>query len=172
MGSEKRETVNISAVFREKAENITEEIQRQMESRAYRGAIVLQNSAKLVLRGQRNGRRYKVPGTFRRQRDKLSGKMKRGRYYSASMPGEAPAVRTGAFRLSWQPGAVVVDASNVPNRTYVSQIESKIKTQKGGYLLGEILEQGTTHMAPRPYQKQIREQAAGKIRRIYREPYF
>ena len=146
-------------------EGITEQIQHEMESRSYRAANELRNASQLVLRGQRSGRRYKVPGTYRRQRDKVSGKMKNGRYYTASAPGEPPAVRTGIFRMSWQPTARVVFGS------YISRIESDVTTENGHYTLGEILEDGTSRMAPRPYQDEILEKAKRPILKIYNEPY-
>lgn len=145
---------------------ITSQIRTQMEGRAYQAANELRNSSLLVLRGQRTGRRYKVPGTYRRQRDPATGKMKNGRYYTASAPGEPPAVRTGAFRLSWQPEAHVVHGS------YISRIASDIRTDDGKHILGEILENGTARMAPRPHHDRILEHAEPKIYRIYNAAYF
>lgn len=142
-------------------------IKQQMERRSYLVANELRNNALQVLRGQRSGRRYKVPGTYRRQRDKTDGKMKNGRYYTASAPGEPPAVRTGTFRLSWQATANVVYGS------YYSRIESDLRTESGGkYTLGEILENGTSRMAPRPYQDEILEKTKPYILRIYGEGYY
>lgn len=146
--------------------DITEHIQHEMERRSFLVSNELRNSAMLVLRGQRSGRRYKVPGTYKRQRDKVSGKMKNGRYYTASAPGEPPAVRTGAFRMGWQPVTRTVFGS------YISRIENDVTTENGQYTLGEILEDGTGRMAPRPYQDQILEKAKPKILKIYSEPYF
>ena len=94
-------------VLRE-VEGITDNIKQHMERRAGLAALELRNSAPTVLRGERSGRRYKVPGTYRRQRAKTDGKMKNGRYYTASAPGEPPAIRTGTFRNSWQPKSRVV----------------------------------------------------------------
>ena len=145
---------------------VTDQVQHEMERRSYLAANELRNAAQLVLRGQRSGRRYKVPGTYRRQRDKTDGKMKNGRYYTASAPGEPPAVRTGAFRMSWQPTARVVFGS------YISRIESDLRTENGKYTLGQILEDGTSRMAPRPYQDAILKKAETPILRIYNEPYF
>ena len=152
------------------AKNVTTEVRHQMESRSYRAANELRNSALIVLRGQRHGRRYKVPGTYRRQRDKTDGKMKNGRYYTASAPGEPPAVRTGTFRLSWQPEAYCSHAFGLS--VYWSRISSDRTTDNGRYNLGEILENGTKHMAPRPHHDRILEHAKPKIIRIYEEPYF
>lgn len=166
---------------------ITEHIKQEIERRSFLVTNELRNSAMLVLRGQRSGRRYKVPGTYQEKREvvgtyttkdgkvrkKTRGtgeyeyrKYKRGRYYTASAPGEPPAVRTGAFRMGWQPTTRVVYG------TYVSRIENDIKTENGQYTLGEILEDGTGRMAPRPYQEQILEKAKPKVLRIYNEPYF
>ena len=41
-----------------------------------------------------------------------------------------------------------------------------------GYYLGEILEDGTGKMAPRPHHDKIKQKALRKVVRIYREPYF
>lgn len=165
--------MNITLKFDKYIEDAADTIKQQMESRSYRAANELRNSALEVLRGQRNGRRYKVPGTYATKRDKTGTYVgyrkktrKNGRYYTASAPGEPPAVRTGAFRQSWQASAAVVYGS------YISRIESNIKTDNGGYTLGEILENGTSRMAPRPYQDKILEKAEPKIRKIYKEPYF
>lgn len=147
-------------------EEISDHIRHEMERRSFLAANELRNASQLVLRGQRSGRRYKVPGTYKKQRDKADGKMKRGRYYTASAPGEPPAVRTGAFRMSWQPTARTVFGS------YISRIESDIRTDNGQYTLGEILQDGTSRMAPRPYQDEILERAEGPILRIYNKPYF
>lgn len=141
-------------------------IEHEMERRSYLAANELRNASLLVLRGQRNGRRYKVPGTHRRQRDKATGKMRNGVYYTASAPGEPPAVRTGVFRMSWQPSAHTVFGQ------YISRIESEVKTDNGKYNLGEILEKGTRKMAPRPHHEKILEQAQKPIEKIYAAPYF
>ena len=148
------------------AETVTTQVKHEMERRSYLAANELRNSALMVLRGQRNGRRYKVPGTYRRQRDKVTGKMRNGRYYTASAPGEPPAVRTGTFRNSWQPEASVVYGS------YIARISSDVRTDNGQHTLGEILENGTGRMAPRPHHDRILEHAEPKIVRIYSAPYF
>lgn len=144
--------VRISGSVEKSAQECVERIKGQMESRAYRGANELRNASLLVLRGQGGGRRYRVPGTKR--------------YYTASAPGSPPAVRTGAFRLSWQPSAHVMFGS------YISRVESDLRTDNGRYNLGELLENGTSKMAPRPHHDRIQEKAIPEIVRIYDEPYF
>lgn len=150
------------------AEQVNSDVKHQLESRTYRASNELRNAALNVLRGQRSGRRYKVPGTYRRQKDKTDGKIKRGRYYTASAPGEPPAVRTGTFRLSWQPEPRCSDYYN----TYWARIASDATTDDGTHTLGRILEEGTSRMAPRPHHDRILERAEPKIVRIYNEPYF
>lgn len=153
--------------FEEITAQITARVKHEMERRTYLAANELRNAAQVVLRGQRSGRRYKVPGTYRRQRDKTDGKIKNGRYYTASAPGEPPANRLGHFRMSWQPNARIEDGK------YTSMIESDMKVgTQNKYLLGEILEDGTRRMAPRPHQELILKRATGPIMRIYEEPYF
>jgi len=156
----------ISVPFTNAVENATGRIRFEMERRNVLAANELRNASQLVLRGQRSGRRYKVPGTYRRQKDTARNKIRRGRYYTASAPGEPPAVRTGVFRLSWQPTAQVVFGH------YIARIESDLRTEDGRYNLAEILEDGTEKMEPRPYQDRILQRAEPRIVRIYSQPYF
>ena len=87
--------------------------------------------------------------------------------YRASAPGEPPAVRTGAFRLSWGTH-VHVEKQGVHFKA-VAAIESKERA--GGHLLGEMLENGHGHTAPRPYKQRIIDKALPKIKEIYKKPY-
>lgn len=146
-------------------EKAVEDVKMQVEARSYTAANELRNSSLEILRGARSGRRYKVPGTYRRQRDKVSGKMKNGRYYTASAPGEPPAMRTGNFRRSWHPTALK------NGDTFISRVESNLQIKIG--TLGQILEEGTPggQMAPRPYQEKVLKHAEPKVVRIYSAPY-
>ena len=139
--------VVISGSIEEIAAKITKEVPQQMASRAYRASNELRNSALSVLSGSRGGRSYRVPGTRA--------------YYTASAPGEPPAVRTAAFRNSWQP-------KTFPGgTTFLSRIES-------GIFYAKWLEDGTPggQMAPRPHHERIQNHALPKIVAIYDEPYF
>ena len=140
---------SLSMAVRMAGEQICESIQNQMQSRAVRVANELRNAELMVIRGQGSGRRYRVPNT--------------GRMYTASAPGQVPAVRTGAFRLSWQPSSIMF--GNVA----VSKLETRLTVN--GYNLGELLENGTSKMAPRPHQKKIIERAKPRALAIYNEPY-
>lgn len=122
-------------------------INRKTVSRATRAVQAIRNAELNVLKGQRSGKVYRVPGT------KAS--------YTASAPGEAPARRTGNLRMHWtgqvlpvyKPGGVEI----------IAQLESQ---EKYAY----YLENGKG-MAPRPFVERIKEKAAPEIRKIYSEPY-
>ena len=146
-------------------------INAQLISRAYRVSNELTNAVGYVLRGERTGKRYKVPGTYKRQRDKASGKMLNGVYYTASAPGEPPARRTGVFRNSWR--RRVISEQTGKKVTVKAVTESDIRL-KNGDQLGEILENGTKgrRMAPRPYAQLVKNRARDAAVRIFREPYF
>ncbi len=128
-------------------------VQKEVSQRAYRASNELRNAELYVLRGQRSGKKYRVPGTRRK--------------YTASAPGESPAVRTGVFRLSW--GTHVHVEKNGTHFRAVSAIESKERA--GGRLLGEMLENGTGRIAPRPYKQKVIDRALPKIKAIYQKPY-
>ena len=141
--------ISVSAI----AGKAIEEIKHEMERRSYLAANELRNASQMVLRGQRNGRRYRVPNS------KV--------YYTASAPGEPPAVRTGAFRMSWQPSAYV------DNGSYVSRVSSDVQVgTRRKYILGDLLENGTSRMAPRPHQQEIVDKATPEIVKIYSKNYF
>ena len=147
--------ITYSVPLDEAIEDTVKRIRQQVEARSYEAANELRNSSLEILRGQRSGRRYRIPG--------------KKVYYTASAPGEPPAARSGLFRISWQPTALK------EGNTYISRVESDLEVgTKKTYLLGEILEKGTPggRMAPRPYQDKILEHAEPKIVRIYSEPYY
>lgn len=141
----------------------------EVKARAYSVSNELQNQLNNVMRGDRHGRRYKVPGTYRRQKDPGTGKMRNGRYYTASAPGEPPAIRTGAFRMSWH-RKVETEELNLYEFNVRGMTESRLRA--GKYLLGDLLEEGTERMAPRPYKQRVIDRAMPKIKQIYNRPYF
>lgn len=142
---------------------------QEVKSRGVRVANELRTASNFVLRGQRHGRRYKVPGTYRLQMDKVTGKKRHGRYYTASAPGEPPAVRTGAFRLGWKQRSYAEDLGGGQCNVH-GVIENDQKV--GSSLLGEMLENGTKRMAPRPYKQKVVSRALPQVIKIYNEPYF
>lgn len=144
---------NASRVIGKTVATTLKGVQKEVSQRTYRASNALRNSSIYVLRGQRHGRTYTVPNT--------------GKKYRASAPGEPPAVRTGAFRLSWGTH-VHVEKKGVHFRA-VAAIESRERA--GGRLLGEMLENGHGHTAPRPYKQRVIDHALPKIKEIYKKPY-
>jgi hypothetical protein len=130
-------------------------IESQIAIRAYRVANVVRDKEQALLTGKRSGERYPLPG-------------KSGRWYQASAPGEPPANRTGAFRLKW--GTFAEIRRGWKSLRALAGIRSRHKV-KGGYLLGDLLEDGTSRMAPRPYKKKITEDARKEAVKIYNRPY-
>jgi len=144
---------NASQVIAKTVATTLKGVQQEVSQRAYRASNELRNASLFVLRGKRSGRIYRVPSTQRT--------------YQASAPGESPAVRTGAFRLSW--GTHVHVEKNGKHFRAVSAIESKERA--GEYLLGEMLENGTAKMKPRPYKKKVIDRTLPKVKAIYQKPY-
>lgn len=169
---------NVSIQIEAKCEEVARKVLQGVRLRGMRASNELRNASQLVLRGQRSGRRYNVPGTGSMRyykRGSRDGKHKAHtatisyRTYTASAPGEPPAMRTGTFRASWQPKQEVTGgADSVSVRSY---IESNAKTPKGHHL-GTILENGTSRMAPRPYKEKVQQKALPKIKKIFKEPYM
>lgn len=147
---------DISARIESVVQEVNEKITSGMKSRAYAAANELRNSSQEILRGQRSGRTYRIPGS-------------KGRY-TASAPGEPPAVRTGAFRSNWQ--AKTETTGNGTDLSVKAFIESNTKTDNGKYLLGQVLEEGSRRMAPRPYKEAIQQDALPRILKIYKKPYL
>ena len=142
--------------------SIEKQILQHMANAGYKSSLELKNASMLVLRGARHGRRYNVPGTGRvtyRKRDKTARISYR--QYTASAPGEPPAIRTGNFRIRWQP------YTNIQGNGALVESSIRNNVLVNGHLLGELLENGTSRMAPRPYQERVLEKAMPKIKRHY-----
>ncbi len=126
-----------------------EQINWEVQSRAFRAANELRNSSLRVLKGQRSGRVYRRPFA--------SG------YYTASAPGEPPAVRSGDLRRSWR-------------RKVGSEKSGKLLTVRPAIITNvpyaPLLDEGTGRMSPRPYKNEVVEEAKPKIKAIYSEPYL
>ena len=165
-------TINLeqlSSTIKGDVAEIVEAIGRDTESRAYKASNELTNATAYVLRGQRSGKKYNIPGVGRMVYNKKSKTARIvHKKYTASAPGEAPAVRTGLFRMGWK------------RRTYISRLDGSNRVLRavtendqmvGKYLLGELLEEGTGKMAPRPYKDKVIQMALPRIIKIYKEPY-
>lgn len=144
-------------VIEAKTQEVVDCIKKQMISRGVRATNELINAKNLTLRGKRSGRRYLVPGTRR--------------HYIASKAGEVPAVRTGQYREAWDEKSFADNGGS--GMTVHATIESRVRTDGGKYLLGDLLENGSPKgkIAARPHKDKIIEKAKPKIRKIYKEPY-
>lgn len=162
-----------------KVREVNDKITTGMKARSYSAANELRNASQEVLRGQRSGRVYIIPGTGSvryYKRGSKDGKHKAGtatityRKYRASAPGEPPANRLGHFREGWQ--ARTESKGSGDSLSVRAMIENDVRTDNGKYILGEILENGSGNMAPRPYKERIQKKALPQVLKIYRRPYL
>lgn len=135
----------------DRTNQLKDQIDREMMDRTHLAAHALRKAEMLVNRGRRGGRVYRVPGTRRT--------------YHASAPGQPPAVRTGAYRKFFIPRA-----ERKGGYTYRASIESSLTVN--GYNLGNLLEHGTSKMAPRPHDERIIQKALPEIGRIYNRSFM
>lgn len=124
-------------------------VEQQVKSRGFRAARELRNSALYVLRGKRSGRVYK--------------KRNSSAHYTASAPGEPPAVDSDTLRASWRP---LVDSEKTASGiTIKPAIHTDVK-------YAPWLQDGNKRIKPRPYKEPIIEQARPKVDAIFKEPYL
>jgi len=140
---------NAGAALKIAVDKRVDSIGRQVASRGTRSVNALRNAELDVLKGERSGRVYKKP--YSRAT------------YTASAPGEAPARRSGALRLNWH-GSVEGGVASKGGVQIVAALESE--QDYSGYL-----QDGTSHMAARPFKERIIEKATPEIEAIYNEPY-
>ena len=82
--------------------------------------------------------------------------------YTASAPGEPPALRTGDLRRSFRPLAkseIVQSAKH-----YTPGIRTDVK-------YAPFLEDGTSRISPRPYAEEIKQKAFPEVKAIFEEKY-
>ena len=126
-------------------EKVAREIDKAAEARVFEAVNLVRHRVLEKLSGTRSGRRYRVPGTTQ--------------WYTASAPGEAPAVATGALRQSIQVQVVRRDDG------IVGAVGSRLDTSV-------YLETGTRTMAPRPFLGPAFEESRPEIERILSEEWF
>jgi hypothetical protein len=123
---------------------VLNQVNAELPARAASASQSLRNASLEILRGQRGGRTYRKPG---------------GGVYTASAPGEPPAVRSGRLRGSWRPVQFGASHQN-------PAIESNVPYT--GYM-----ENGTPGgmIAPRPFAEKIVEKARPEVEAIYSMPF-
>lgn len=106
--------------------------------------IHVQNKTKEKLSGKRTGRVYRVPGT--------------NRTYTASAPGEPPAVMTGQLRNS-------IQFRVKGGRTVSGEVGSELRK-------AVELEFGTKKIEPRPFLRPTFQEELPKIKEILSRKWF
>ena len=137
-------SIDISGEVRTKLRKIGME----MRKRSARASEELKNTELRVLRGQRSGAQYKK--SFKSTR------------YTASAPGEPPAVRTGKLRNSFR--GIAASGSTFDILSVTVGIETDANYAR-------YLDEGTRKMAARPYVEKIKKEALPGIEKIYNERY-
>lgn len=117
---------------------LQDNLKRKMED----ATMTVRNKSLEVLSGTRSGRTYIIPGT--------------NVTYTASAPGEPPAVQTGRLRQSV--------ATEISNDGMVGKVGTDLE-------YGRELEQGRSNMAPRPWLKPSFEQSENEIKQIFTSDY-
>ena len=130
--------------LRVEVDETVRQLNQEARSRARRAVNVLRNSAMKVLAGERHGKKRRVPHT--------------SRTYTASAPGEPPAVRSGNLRRNWR--QYVLAESHLGGTRITARLKSDMP-------YSEYLEQGTKKMAARPYKQKVKDMALPKINEIY-----
>ena len=133
--------------FRASVQEQVKNAQTKAQSCTVRASRELRSAALRVLSGRRSGRTYRVPYTQAN--------------YRASAPGEAPAARTGTLKNSW---GIIAMGSAALGR-YSSGIQTNVP-------YAELLENGTSRMAARPFRERIIRQASPRIGDIFRSAGF
>ena len=133
--------------FRASVQEQAKNAQTKAQSCTVRASRELRSAALKVLSGHRNGRTYRIPYTQAN--------------YRASAPGEAPAARTGTLKNSW--GIIAMGSADLGR--YSSGIQTNVP-------YAELLENGTSRMAARPFREKIIQRASPRIGDIFRSAGF
>lgn len=110
------------------------------------GAIIMRDEiVRTINQGTPSGERYEIPGT--------------SSHYTASAPGEPPAIREGRYINSWHWTPAAIEDDEVVAYAFTDLLVN-------GWVLGDLLEYGTVHMEPRPHVVPSLPAAAEKLRRL------
>ena len=135
----------IEIVFEEHIGEVIRKIADHAEERMLEAVDEVRNATLETLSGSRSGRIYKVPGT--------------GVYYTASAPGEPPAVQLGDLRKSVKGGI------EKEGKTVIGFVGSELPK-------ASMLEMGTSKMLPRPWLRPSFEKSSDKIKEIFTKVWF
>ena len=130
---------SVDVEFSSNMEQVKTQINNLCVERVTSATIHLQNQVKKNLTGSRSGKQYKIPHTSRK--------------YTASKPGEAPAVRTGDLLNSI--------------KYNVKRSQSEVLGAVGSDLQKAIwLETGTSNMEARPFLLKAFEKERRELKRM------
>lgn len=137
--------MGIEIQFEEHIGKVMKKIGSKAEERMLEAVQEVRNTAIETLSGSRTGRVYRVPGT--------------NKLYTASSPGEPPAVQLGDLRKSVKGGV------EKEGRDVVGFVGTELSK-------GAFLEHGTSRMAARPWLRPSFEKASDKVREIFMKVWF
>jgi HK97 gp10 family phage protein len=126
-------------------DEIIKNLEKEGRQRMEKAVNQVRNTTLETLSGSRNGRQYRVPGTKT--------------FYTASSPGQPPAVATGQLRQSIST-AVVGEGKDVVGMVGTDQD------------YGPMLEYGTSKMAARPWLRKSFEKDEQNVRDILSDEYL
>lgn len=130
---------SVEVEFSSNMEQVRTHINAMCVEKVTAASIHLQNEVKKNLTGSRSGKQYKIPHTSRK--------------YTASKPGEAPAVRTGDLLNSI--------------KYNIKRSQSEVLGAVGSDLQKAIwLENGTSNMEARPFLLKSFERQRRELKRM------
>ena len=137
--------MGVDVTFKSNIPEVMRKIDSAAKDKMHEAVNEVRNKTLEKLSGSRTGRTYYVPGTHRS--------------YTASAPGEAPAVATAELRQSIA-GTVDVEGKQVVGRVGTDKIQ------------GKMMEFGTRNVAPRPWLRKSFEKTVPKIKSIFGGRWF
>jgi len=137
--------LGIKIEFKRNLNKVLDTLDNIAGQRMTEACIHVQNKTKEKLSGKRTGRVYRVPGT--------------NRTYTASAPGEPPAVATGQLRSSIK--YRIVGELQVLRGEVGSELKKAVE-----------LEFGTKKIKPRPFLRPTFQEESPKIKNILSRRWF
>jgi hypothetical protein len=137
--------MGLEIVFEDKISAAKKAVSSIATERMLMVANEVRNITVETLSGARSGKTYLVPGTKKT--------------YTASAPGEPPAVQVGDLRESIKYG------TEDEGKGIVAYVGTKL-------LKGPMLEYGTSNMAARPWLRVSFEKAKAKVKNILERKWF
>lgn len=138
--------------FSQVHQQVLQHVEQEAKSRTVRAANAIKKASNKILSnsGGRSGRVYrKSPGS--------------SKTYTASAPGEPPALRSGDLRRRWEP--LPTGEMTGSGKVYTPGIHTDVK-------YAPLLQDGTSKMAARPFEEPIKQEAWPEVKAIYEQPYF